>query len=289
MIRIDQDKCNLCGLCVRICHEYCLHIENEILTLDKQYCSTCTQCIAVCPQQAITWNNLQPEAFDKAIYPNSQQLEELLKERRTIREYTPKKIDKSLLKEIAGYALYAPTHDFNLRVIIIDDDVLLQQIDSMVLKFSANLYKWIYRSGIVYFLLKVFTPDLKFEFLRARPKMENAIRRHAGFKSKPAAILMIIGNKRIPLSLESAQYALYNIDLYAQTKGIACRNLVGNQMILNRNKKFRRLIGLSKYERIFGTILMGYPAIKFKNKVTGKHIKIQWNTETVKNEPGMEL
>ncbi|MGD0342328.1 MAG: hypothetical protein ABSA76_11560 [Bacteroidales bacterium] len=92
---------------------------------------------------------------------------------------------------------------------------------------------------------------------------------------------MIVGNNKVPLSLESAQYALYNIDLYAQSKGIACRNLVGNQMILNRNVKFRKLIGLDKNEKFFGTITMGYSAIKFRNKVLGKHIKIQWNT--VKN------
>jgi len=46
---------------------------------------------------------------------------------------------------------------------------------------------------------------------------------------------------------------------------------------LNGNKKFKKLIGLDRNERIFGTITMGYPAIKFKNKVLGKLIKIQWN------------
>ena len=88
---------------------------------------------------------------------------------------------------------------------------------------------------------------------------------------------MIVGDKRIPLSLESAQYALYNIDLYAQVKGLACRNLVGNQAVINRNKKFRKKVGLKPAEKIFGTLTLGYPAIKFKNKVYGKNIMIQWN------------
>lgn len=88
---------------------------------------------------------------------------------------------------------------------------------------------------------------------------------------------MIIGNKKTPLSLESAQYALYNIDLYAQTKGIACRNLVGNQMILNGNKQFKKSIGLARNEKIYGTIALGYPAVRFRNKVAGKKIWIQWN------------
>jgi len=277
MIEIDQKKCNNCGLCTQICHESCMLIDNNILNIDYKYCSTCTQCIAICPKQALTWDNIEPELFDKSLYPDSEQIDELLKERRTIRYFTGKKIDKSLLEEIAGYALYAPTHDFNIRVIIIDDESILNQIDSLILNFSVKLYTWVYKPNIIHFLLKLFTPDLESEYLKAKPKLENAKKRNRSFKSKPAALIMIIGNKRIPLSLESAQYALYNVDLYAQTKGLGCRNLVGNQMILNGNKKFRNSIGLNKHERIYGTILMGYPAIKFRNKVNGKKIRINWN------------
>jgi NAD-dependent dihydropyrimidine dehydrogenase PreA subunit/nitroreductase len=278
MIIIDQKKCNNCGLCTQICHESCMFIENNILKINYEYCSTCTQCIAICPKQALTWDNFKSESYNKSLYPDSVQIDELLKERRTIRDFTNKKIDRALLEEIASYAIYAPTHDFNLRVIIIDDESLLKQIDTLILDFSVNLFNWVYKPKFVHLLIKLFMPNFEFEYRKAKPKLENAKKRNRGFKSKPAAIIMIIGNKRIPLSLESAQYALYNIDLYAQTKGLACRNLVGNQMILNGNRKFRQSIGLNKKERICGTLLMGYPAIKFRNKVNGKKIKIDWNT-----------
>jgi NAD-dependent dihydropyrimidine dehydrogenase PreA subunit/nitroreductase len=285
MIVVNQEKCNHCGLCIQICHEYCMSLKNNTLTIDYEYCSTCTQCVAVCPRQALTWDNSEPEVFNRTLYPKSEQIDELFKERRTTRDFTGLKIDKSLLEEIAGYARFAPTHNFNLRVIIIDDDQLIEQIDNLVFKFSIKIYKWIFKPSIIYSLLKLFAPDLESEYLHARPKLGNAKRRKSGFKTKPAAIILIIGDKRVPLSLESAQYALYNMDLYAQTKGIACRNLVGNQMILNRNKKFKCLIGLNKNERIFGTILLGFPAIKFRNKVTGKKIRINWNTDNlIKNQ-----
>jgi len=88
---------------------------------------------------------------------------------------------------------------------------------------------------------------------------------------------LIVGDKRTPLSSESAQYALYNIDLYAQSKGISGSSMVGNQMVLNKNKEFRKLIGINKNERIFGSISMGYSAVRFRNKVLGKNIPIQWN------------
>lgn len=276
MITINQDKCNACGLCVKVCHEYCMSIENSLLTIDSKYCSTCTQCIAVCPEQALSWYNHKPELFDKSLYPDPEQVGELFRERRTIRDYTSRKIDRSILEEIAGYAIYAPTHNFNFRIIIIDDEQTIEAANKLIYQFSKNIYYWFYKHKIIYSLIKTITPDREHEYLKARPKLENVIKRKGRFKTKPAVIILVIGDRRVPLSLESAQYALYNMDLYAQSKGIACRNLVGNQMILNRNSIFRKMIGLNKNEKIFGTITMGYPAVRFRNKVKGKNIGIQW-------------
>ena len=95
----------------------------------------------------------------------------------------------------------------------------------------------------------------------------------------PPVIIFIVGDRRVPLSMESAQYALYNMDLYARTRGLGCRNLVGNQMFLNRSKVFRKSLKMEKHEKIFATMGLGYSAKKFRNKVIGKQMKIQWNTE----------
>ena len=277
MILINQIKCNACGICTRICHENCMKINDNILSVNYKYCSTCTQCIAICPEKAISWDNHEPLDFDRSLYPGPGQVAELLMERRTIRDFANKRIERPLLEEITGFAIYAPTHDFNLKAVIIDDEQIISQIDNLILRFSIKVYRWLFRTAVIHSLIKIFTPSMEFEFLKTRPKLESAKKRNHGLKTKPAAVIMIVGDKRTPLSLESAQYALYNIDLYAQSRGLACRNLVGNQMILNRNKEFRKLMGLNKYERISGLIILGYPAIKFRNKVIGKKMSIQWN------------
>lgn len=48
-------------------------------------------------------------------------------------------------------------------------------------------------------------------------------------------------------------------------------------MILNKSQLIRNLLGLKKSEKIFAIMGLGYPAIKFKNKVIGKKMTIQWN------------
>jgi len=215
--------------------------------------------------------------FDKTLYPSPVQIEELLGERRTIRDFRKERIDRDLLERIVTIASSAPTHNFNLRAIVIDDPEIIGKIESSIYRFTTKIYLFLYKLKIIHWIVRFFAPKYEFEYLKAKPKLEKSIERGKGFKTVPAAIVMIVGEKRIPLSLESAQYALYNIDLYAQTLGLGCRNLVGNQMILNRKKSLRKLLKIGKDEKIFATIALGYPAVRFNNKVIGKRMPIQWN------------
>jgi len=105
MILIDQDKCNACGLYVKVCHEYCLLLEEDSLTIDYEICSTCTQCVAVCPTRAISWDHHPPIKFDCSLYPTPEQVGELFRERPTNRDYTRKAVDRDLLEENALLAL----------------------------------------------------------------------------------------------------------------------------------------------------------------------------------------
>jgi nitroreductase len=254
-----------------------MKIENQLLCIDFKFCSTCGQCIAICPEQSLSWNTIPPVSFDKTNYPSPIQLDELFKERRTIRDFKQDKIDRAILEQIVSYASYAPTHNFNFRTIVIDDPEIIRKVETAIYRFTTRLYRFLYKPKAIHWMVKFFAPKSEFEYLKAKPKLEKSIERGKAFKTAPAAIVMIVGEKRIPLSLESAQYALYNIDLYAQTLGLGCRNLVGNQMILNRNKSLRKLIKIGKNEKVYGTIALGYPSVRFKNKIIGKRMPIQWN------------
>jgi len=276
MITIDQNICNECGLCVKICHEYCISIIDNALKIDYDYCSTCGQCIAVCPREALSWNNIKPKKYNKELLPDSNQLDELLKERRTIRDFKLKKISKDFLEELVNYAIYSPTHSFHLRAIIIDNESVINQIDKIIFKFSSRIYQFLFQPKFIYTIVRLVTPDREYEYLKAKPKLEAALKRGRNFKTIPPAIIMIIADKRIPLSVESAQYALYSINLYAHVKGLGCRILVGNQMFLNRSKSIRHTLGLKKFEKIVGTMAIGYPSIRYRNKVEGKKIETVW-------------
>jgi nitroreductase len=115
------------------------------------------------------------------------------------------------------------------------------------------------------------------EFNRARPKIEGVLREGRAFHSRPTAILFVIGDKRTPLSEASAQYAIANMMFYAQVKGVGTCAWANGPMFIDKNRAVRRQLGLGRHERIFGALNMGYPAIRFSNKVGGKELPIQWN------------
>lgn len=55
MPEINQEKCNLCGLCAAVCECNALVIvNNRLQVIETEACGWCTLCEAVCPTNALT-------------------------------------------------------------------------------------------------------------------------------------------------------------------------------------------------------------------------------------------
>jgi ferredoxin len=94
---------------------------------------------------------------------------------------------------------------------IVVDDSLLEAMDTAVFRFSHMLYYWIYKNPITGSLAKLAGPAMRNEFIKAKPKLEHTLKKGRTHKFHPPVVIFIVGDKKVPLSLESAQYALYNI------------------------------------------------------------------------------
>ncbi|HET6477993.1 MAG TPA: 4Fe-4S binding protein [Dehalococcoidales bacterium] len=66
IIRIDEEKCNGCGLCVPFCAEGALQIVNgKAKLVSEQYCDGLGACLGECPQGALIIEKRAAEEFDE--------------------------------------------------------------------------------------------------------------------------------------------------------------------------------------------------------------------------------
>ena len=277
MIVVDEKRCRGCGLCASICHEQCIVLqdgEDDMAAwIIHELCSTCTQCIAICPQQALSWDGVPPIAYDITRLPSASQLDELFKQRRTIRRFRPKKLHRALVEEIVGYGIHAPTNNYALRAVLVDDPLTIDSFDAIMMRAVARLYGLFFKSEWVFRILRTLTPAVD---PKLKVKMKRALERGRSYETPPAAMVFVVGDRRIPLSEASAHYALYTMILCAQARGLGSRIQSAGPMSLDRSRAARRSLGLHRREHILGTLELGWPAVRFKNKVAGKSMSMQW-------------
>ena len=67
IIKIDEEKCNGCGACAAACHEGAIGMVNgKAKLLRDDYCDGLGDCLPVCPTDAISFEEREAAAFDKA-------------------------------------------------------------------------------------------------------------------------------------------------------------------------------------------------------------------------------
>lgn len=66
IIKIDEDKCNGCGLCAKACHEGAIGmVDGKAKLLREDYCDGLGDCLPACPTGAISFEEREAPAYDE--------------------------------------------------------------------------------------------------------------------------------------------------------------------------------------------------------------------------------
>ena len=72
IIRIDEEKCNGCGLCAKACHEGAIGMVNgKAKLLRDDYCDGLGDCLPACPTGAISFEEREAKEYDEVAVKKS--------------------------------------------------------------------------------------------------------------------------------------------------------------------------------------------------------------------------
>ena len=112
-IEVNAERCIHCGLCIKDCMMNCIEFdENKIPRYAQggiQRCGECQHCMAVCPKGALSFGGINPDNLTKTSYDNTEELLNLIKSRKSVRQYRSEDVPSDKLEKIINMLPFVPT------------------------------------------------------------------------------------------------------------------------------------------------------------------------------------
>lgn len=207
--KVDVEKCIHCGLCAKDCIAKIIELdENKIPQMTKpERCLGCQHCLAICPVGAISVCGKNPDDSDKIYTQNSDMILNLIKSRRSDRNYKQENVDKEKMDKLKDMLSWVPTgcnfHGMNFH--FIDDIEVMNEFREHV---NTKLINALTQKPI-----KSVAENFS-HYTKALINGEDII-----FRGAPH-MLVVSNSVKAPCSKEDAIIALSYFELYAQSMGL---------------------------------------------------------------------
>ncbi|MBN1582082.1 MAG: nitroreductase family protein [Anaerolineae bacterium] len=288
-VRIDEQVCTNCGLCVKVCKGAPLYIENGHVCVDQtRYlgCIGCGHCMAVCPHGCITVtgrdlsrNDLldMPPRETRATY---EQLTRLMSARRSMRNFQDREVEREIIDKIVAAASTAPMgippSEVHVLVLAGRDKVQAFRNDLLDAMRSA---KWMF-SPFVLGLLRPFIGQEAYELYHnfVVPAVDAYVEKdEAGidwfFYDAPLSFYFCASPYADPADpFIAATYAM----LAGEALGLGSCMLGFPGQILQYHKKLRARYGLLAKAQAGIAVILGYPAIRFQHAIERRFARVQY-------------
>ncbi len=255
VIKVDNDKCTHCGLCVKVCMTSSIALnEDNIPSYTKEgifRCNGCQHCMAICPTGSISLNGLDPNKSEPVGYGNSDSILNLIKSRRSIRFFKDESLSKDNIEKIKEMLAYTPKGD-NVESLLFSIVGTKEKMESIRQATYNNIMKMPDDLSLIKFI--------KWSYQNGKDIV---------YRNSPSMVAAFVNSAKVIPGCEAADpiIALSYLELYAWSLGLAtCWCDIGWTMI-KQMPDVCKLIEMPDGYDLGYIMLIGVPTVKYRRTV----------------------
>ena len=260
-LMIDVEECIGCGQCKSVCIRDNIEID-EVAYETGSNCFECGHCMAICPTKAVTLKIFKGRENRIAEYnPNKIPLDyddllNFLKQRRSMRWFKKKKIDKDTFNKLIEGAYYSPSAQNQ-------QDVEFVVLDNKLNDFMKHVYDIIKVEEDQFFRIKEFG-----DYLRDNSTKEY----HPLLWSGHQLILTFSTDKT------SAVIANTRMELLAYSLGLGgfYSLFILKADEIDHEKLMEFFPEIDKNKHMYSAFIIGYPKKRFRRTIPHNEIKVNY-------------
>lgn len=259
---IDLETCIGCGQCAADCPAMIISMETGVPTIAsdlEQFCIRCLHCVAICSEGSVSIHGYGPRQgapLSSEKMPKPEQLEMLIKGRRSMRNYRDENIDPQLIDKLIEVAAHAPSghNDRQLLYTLVSDKGVLFDLREEAI---AGLEKLVKEKKLPEGM------DMFADIIDAWKKSGTDIL----FRGAPH-LLVVSASDESAAPSQDCLIALTSFELYAQSHGIGTIwNGLAMLTISELVPSLKKWLGIPEDHQIGYVMGFGYPAIQYERTI----------------------
>jgi nitroreductase/Pyruvate/2-oxoacid:ferredoxin oxidoreductase delta subunit len=252
LITVNKDTCTRCALCTTQCN---MIIGKEgsyprQLPGTDEFCMRCGHCVAVCPTGALTHKEMPDNPkIEKSLGVSFERCAQLIRGRRSIRNYKDKAVPKEEIERIIDVARYAPTgHNAqDVRWLVISDRDYMDKVRAI----GWEWLRWVMKNN----------PQMAQMFAGVVEMLDRG--KDMFLQGAPAAVVAY-GTKDNPMCATDCAIALSYFDLAAQSAGLGCCWAGFFYISAASYPPMVKAIALPEGCTPYGALMVGYPVYSYQ-------------------------